>query len=389
MLLQQLATLEQTEQDLRQQYANLPNKQLERDRLAQVVAEKRAIYGEMVARRIDAEAAEAETVASLRIYQPPQTKKIDPEATSGIVVLIAGGVIGIVVGGAIVFLLDAIDGTIRTTGDLQTLLREQDVPLLGLIPDLPMLPQQSLPVLLAPHSPHHEAYERFRSNLRRAAGDQPPHVVLMTSTIEGEGKTVSTFNLAIAAARAGKRTLIIEGDLRSHSQASALGVEPNPDHQLEPLLYYGSLSRCAQMVPAVANLYVIASPGPQRQAAAVLESSEMRRLLQDVRGRFDLVLIDAPALSRCNDALILEPHTDGIVLITRPQVSQSSLLNEAIEELTESEDIQFFGAVISGADTEAAATPIPDEQLQANGKSHSQPEIEQPEAAEPEGVQAR
>lgn len=377
-LIQQQQTLAQTEQDLRQQYATLPNKQLERNRLAQVVAEKQAIYQQMVAKRIDAEAAEAETVASLRVSQPPQTKKIDPEATSGIVVLIAGGFIGIIVGGAIIFLLDAIDGTIRTAGDLQALLREQDAPLLGLIPNLPTRSPQALPILLAPQSPYHDDYERLRSNLRRAA-DRAPQVVLVTSTIRQEGKTVTAFNLAIAAARAGKRTLIIEADLRSRSQARAVGIEPAAESQYEPLHYYGNPSQSIQLVPAIANLYIIPSPGPQRQTAAILESSEMQRFLQDVKGRFDMVVIDAPALSLSNDALILEPYTDGVILVTRPQVSQSAMLNEALEEMTESEDIRFLGIVISGSDSTAQDEPI----LADNGAASTVPYSDDPVSGVP------
>lgn len=356
-LIQQQRTLEQTEQSLRQQYATLPNKQLERNRLAQVVAEKQAIYQQMVAKRIDAEAAEAETVSSLRVSQPPQTQRVDPEATSGIVVLIAGGLIGVIVGGAIIFLLDAIDGTIRTAGDLQSLLNEQDAPLLGLIPNLPERPSPALPILLSPQSPYHDDYERLRSNLRRAA-EPAPQVILVTSTIRQEGKTVTAFNLAISSARAGKRTLIIEADLRSRSQAGAFGIEPAPGVQYEPLHYYGNPSHSIQLVPAIANLYITPSPGPQRQTAAILESSEMQRFLQDIKGRFDMVVIDAPALSLSNDALILEPYTDGVVLVARPQVSQSAMLNEALEEMTESEDIRFLGAVISGSDATAETEPL-------------------------------
>ncbi|MGP1385205.1 MAG: GumC family protein [Thainema sp.] len=368
-LIQQQRTLQQTEQDLRQQYAALPNKQLERNRLAQVVAEKQAIYEQMVAKRIDAEAAEAETVASLRVSQPPQTQRVEPEVTSGIIVLIAGGFIGIIVGGAIIFLLDAVDGTIRTAGDLQSLLNEQDAPLLGLIPNLPQRPSQGLPILLSPQSAYHDDYERLRSNLRRAT-ETAPQTLLVTSTIRQEGKTVTAFNLAIASARAGKRTLIIEADLRSQSQAMALGVEPTPDSQYEPLHYYGNPSQSIQLVPAIANLYIAPSPGPQRQTAAILESSEMQRFLQDVKGRFDMVVIDAPALSLSNDTLILEPYTDGVVLVTRPQVSQSAMLNEALEEMTESEDIRFLGAVISGSDSTAEVEPL----LTDNGAGLSAPQ---------------
>lgn len=353
-LQQQLAMLARTEQELRQQYTNLPNKQLERNRLAQVVAEKQAIYQQMVAKRIDAEAAEAETVASLRLAQPPQTRQILPETTGGITVLAIGGFVGILVGGGLIFLLDALDNTIRTLGDLQSAIREQDTSILGVLPLMVPDAGQEMPILLDSHSLYHEFYERLRSNLRRATAGKPLAVVLVTSTIAQEGKTVTAFNLAIASARAGKRTLVVEGDLRSPSQARALKVNPDPNSVIEPLLYYGDFNSCIRLVPEVENLYIAPSPGPQRQAAAILESSEMQRFLRDARGRFDLVIIDAPSLTLCNDALLLEPYTDGLLLVTRPGVSQSSMLSEVLEEFTTSDEINCLGAIINGADIEVA-----------------------------------
>ncbi|WP_193884052.1 CpsD/CapB family tyrosine-protein kinase [Oculatella sp. LEGE 06141] len=207
-----------------------------------------------------------------------------------------------------------------------------------------------LPLVTDADSLYIEPYERFRGNLKRATGTKSLRVVLLTSTMNGEGKTISAYNLAIASAKAGKRTLLIEADLRSPSQAHTLKVTPDPAGAIEPLRYYGHLSDCIRLVPEIENLYILPSPGVQRQAAAILESTEMRHLLEDARGRFDLVILDTPALNRYNDALLLEPHTDGLVLVTRPGYTEEGLLNEAVEQFMESEDIQFLGAVINGAD---------------------------------------
>ncbi|NJR66388.1 MAG: CpsD/CapB family tyrosine-protein kinase, partial [Leptolyngbyaceae cyanobacterium CRU_2_3] len=119
--------------------------------------------------------------------------------------------------------------------------------------------------------------------------------------------------------------------------------------QLEPLRYYGNLADCIRLVPEIENLYLVPSAGPQRQAAAILESSEMRRLFEDVRGRFDLVILDSPILNRYNDALLLEPYTDGLLLVTRPGFTEEGLLNEATQQFMESEDVQFLGAVVNDA----------------------------------------
>lgn len=348
---QLLEALNQSEQQLREEYRQLPNKQLEEARLTQEVNLKKAFYDQIQARLEDVTLAEKETPGNLVIAQPPQASAADEIGRNPFIILVVGGFVGLLVGGGLIILLDTLDATFHTLPDLQSSLRQQEVPTLGLLPLMPVdSNREDIPVVVAVDSPYIEPFERFRSNLRRAAGSTPPKMVLLTSTVTGEGKTVAAYNLAIASARAGKRTLLVEADLRSPSHAGVLNVTPDPDSQVEPLRYYGNINDCIRLVPDVENLYILPSPGPQRQAAALLESSEMKRMLEDVRGRFDMVILDTPSLSRYNDALLLEPQTDGMVLVTRPGFTEEGLLAEAVEQFLESEDIQFLGAVINGGD---------------------------------------
>jgi Mrp family chromosome partitioning ATPase len=161
--------------------------------------------------------------------------------------------------------------------------------------------------------------------------------------------------------------------LRSPSQAASLGLATDPDSPIEPLRYYGNLIDCVRLSP-IENLYIVPSAGPQRHAAAIIESSEMRRLLEDGRGRFDLVILDTPALSRYNDAMLLEPQTDGLLLVTRPGYTEENVLNEATQELIESEQIKFIGAVINGADGLIQQSPLleQDEDADSSEQEHSE-----------------
>ncbi|MBW4654395.1 MAG: AAA family ATPase [Kaiparowitsia implicata GSE-PSE-MK54-09C] len=358
-LVQQANSFAESEQQLRQDYAQIPNKQLEQARLEQQVALKRNFYDQIQSRLADAQLAEEETVGSLVPFQPPQTELVtDPERDT-LLILLGGSMVGLLVGAGLVLLLDSLDATFYTQQDLQLALRQREIPLLGLLPALPAAEDEAdLPLVLDLDSPLQEAYERLRVNVRRLVANRPTKLVVLTSLLEGEGKTVTAYNLAIASAAAGKRTLLIEADLRSPSQAHVLGIMPNPDNALEPLRYYGRSE--FSLAPAVANLYVLPSPGPKRQAAAILDSSELRQLLNDARGRFDLVVIDTPALSQYNDALLIEPHTDGLILVTRPGYTEETLLTDAIDQFVESEDLQFLGAVINDADEDGPLSD-PDE----------------------------
>jgi len=349
-LQRQLQVAIDREQELRQRYETLPNKRLEQARLQQELELKKSFYNAMQAKLIDAQTAEAETVSSLGIAEPAErTGKTEPSAPFPIWLLLpAGGAAGAVLGGALIFLLGSLGTLLQTMEDIRDFLREREVEMLGVLPfvDLydPDIGEQ--PIVVAAHSPYLEFYERFRSKLRQ--GEGKPKIILLTSTVRNEGKTVSAYNLAIASARAGKRTLLIEADLRSPSFAKALKFDEDPSNAGEPLNYYGQISECIRMVPDVENLYFVRSFGPYSHAAALIESAEMRQLLEDARGRFDFVVIDSSALSLCNDALLLEPYTDGIVLVTRPRYTGSSVLAESIDLLADSEEFRFLGAIING-----------------------------------------
>jgi len=354
---QQIKGVEKTEQELRRQHATIPNKQLEQARLAQQVGFKKALYDKMQSALVDAEASVAETTGSLTIAQPPKTDDVESSKRGLPVMLAVGGFVGLLLGGGLIFLLGMLNGKFYSWEEVRAALVEKEVPILGVLPEVLVFDSYGLemPIARSPNSPYLEFYERLRTNLRRI-GDKPVKVVLLTSAAAEEGKTFSAYNLAIASARSGKRTLLIEADLRSASNIESLKIAVDPLAAVEPLHYYGNISECVRLVPDVENLYVIPSPGFLRQAAGILESSEMRRLFEDVRNRFDFVVVDSPALSECNDALTLEPYTDGIILVARPGYTLSSMLSEAADQLLESDDEEssksprLLGAIINGAD---------------------------------------
>ncbi|WP_414619791.1 GumC family protein [Calothrix sp. CCY 0018] len=348
-LQRQLIDLVQEQAKLQRDYADIPNKQLERSRLVQQVGLKKAVYDQMQAKLADARTAEAETVSTLTITQPPVVIPQESSAQSVPVTLGIGGFLGLLIGGGVIFLLGSLEGTFKTKEDIRNALKQREVLLLAELPIMPVgdTNRELVPVVLSAESAYMEILEKFRSNVRRSGGKKVK-VVLVTSTGSSEGKTTSAYNLGIASARAGKRTIIIETDLRSPSRCESLNVNIDPDSNTEPLRYYGS-SECIHLVPDVENLYIVPSPGPLRQSAAVLESSELRRLLEDARERFDLVILDTKPLGLSNDALLIHPYSDGMVVVARPNYTQENIFGEALDELVENE-MGLLGVVIDGAD---------------------------------------
>ncbi len=356
-ILRQLTSVKETEQDLRRQYEQFPDRQLQQARLVQEVETQRALYQTIVTALIDAQSAEAETTGSYTIAQVPTVEKFNTPlvSTNRLLILVAGTGMGLISATASIFLLALLDDRLHTPKELRELLISRDVPVLGNIPHIRSLnaKQEEEAIITNTESSYLGFYERARSNLMRYSSPSTK-VILVTSVHDKEGKSVTAYNLAITAANAGKRTLLIEADLRSSSNAGWLDLEADPNAHYEPLKYYSKPNyqdneldkEALRLVPSVPNLSIIPSPGKLRQVAAIIESDELRRLIEDARGRFDTVIIDTPSLSKCNDALLLESLSDGIVLITRPGISQGSMLGDTIDQFTEIE-IPILGAIIN------------------------------------------
>ncbi|EAZ91035.1 polysaccharide biosynthesis tyrosine autokinase [Crocosphaera chwakensis] len=373
-LVKQLNSVIDTEQKLREQYEKFPDKQLQQAKLVQEVEFQRIVYQNILTALVDAQAAEAETVGSLSEAVPPTfrpTRPQRPQEKNKLLIIAAGGGIGLVAGLGLILLLALIDDRLHTPQELRDSLTDREIPLLGQLPFIysSLYREDLSPVLLEGDAGDLSFYERVRSNLRRLGSDMSK-VVMITSVSNEEGKSATAYNLAIASAQAGKRTLLIEGDLRSSSKARWLEITPDPNSSLEPLRFYQNRADAVVLVPGVPYLSILPSPGPQSQAAAIIESSELRLLLDNVKGNYDMVIIDTPSLSRCNDALLLEPFTDGLVLVTRPGVTRSSLLNEAIDQLSDAE-VPVLGAVVNGVeDLVAPVSNVPETDNNGNGNGN-------------------
>lgn len=352
-LVKQIESVIKTEQELRDQYTRFPDRQLTQAKLVQAVEFQRVIYQNILTALVDAQAAEAETVGSLTIAADAQYRPSPPPTLTKknrpLIVLIGSGA-GVVAGFGVIFLLALLDDRLHSASELRNALAGQELSILGELPLISALAQEDENLVISDlDSIYLPFYERLRGNLRRMGGDSS-RVILITSISPQEGKSLTAYNLAIASAYAGKRTLLIEADLRSPSQANFLDISPSKAASVEPLKYYAARSEAIQLVPKIPGLAILPSPSVPRQAAAILESSEFQLLLKDARGRFDMVIIDSPSLSQANDALLIEPLTDGLVLVTRPEVTRSSLLEEAVSQFEEAE-VSVLGAVINGVET--------------------------------------
>ncbi len=264
---------------------------------------------------------------AVRIVQPAQTP--DEPSSTGLAVILALGLLGgLGVGVGVALLRNSLDTSIRTTEDLAA---ASGAPNLGAIAFDPKVRRYPLTVQDDPQSPRAEAFRQLRTNLQFLDVDHARKVVLVTSSIPGEGKTTTVANLAIALASTSSRVLVIEADLRRPKLSELLGL----DRQIgltRVLAGRVSLSKAIQTWGG--GSFDVLSTGPTPpNPSELLASNQMRMVLDEARGNYDVVLVDTPPLLPVTDAAAIAPATDGAVLVCRFQETTRSQLEAAARAL--------------------------------------------------------
>lgn len=205
--------------------------------------------------------------------------------------------------------------------------------------------------LTAPASTAAEQYRTLYYRLERMRELRPMKVVAFTSSVAGEGKTVSATNLALTAARANreKRILLIDGDLRRSNVAQVLGIRGKPG-------LTEVLEGDAQLQDAIrrfqsTSLMVMPAGGTPEEPTQILASSRMKLLLKRLRDAFDEIYVDLPPTLPFADAAILGMQTDGVVMVIRANQTSQRLVNQAMESL---QGAPIVGCVLNGAEMNSA-----------------------------------
>lgn len=190
-----------------------------------------------------------------------------------------------------------------------------------------------------------EAYRQLRTNVQYSLADRPSNVVLVTSAGVGEGKSTTASNLAVAFARAGSRTLLIDADMRRPQVHNFFGLSLEPGlHQL----LQGQLDLVSGNTDVgVPNLSVVtAGKVSGGDASELIGSHRMQELLSAVRDRFDVIIVDTPPALAVTEAKILAPKANATLLIARAGETKEKELDYAVREL-ERVGGQVLGVVLN------------------------------------------
>lgn len=237
-------------------------------------------------------------------------------------------VAGLALGFGAAYLRAAIDNRIRSARDVEL---ATDAPVVGEILDNPRSSAQPLIVSSSPGSIQAEAFRGLRTNLQFLDFENGSQSFVVTSSHPAEGKTTTTANLAIAAADAGMRVVLVDGDLRKPRVHGVFGID-GAFGLVDALIGKASLESVLQPWGRD-GLQVLPAGSVPPNPAELLQSRRMTEVLDELRSRFDLVIIDTPPLLPVSDAAVLARLTGGALVVAAAKRTRRPHLERALHSL--------------------------------------------------------
>jgi succinoglycan biosynthesis transport protein ExoP len=260
-----------------------------------------------------------------------------------------GGLLGLLIGLGLAFVLERLDRRITGPEDLEAIYR---FPILGVVPDSASLARREG----VGDPPEAEAFNLIRAHLRFFNVDHDLHTVVIASASPGDGKTTVARHLAAAAARMGSRVLLLEADLRQPTLAAQLEIKATPG-LTDVLIGAVSLEDAVQSVALAAprgeraanrGLDVLTAGSVAPNPGEMIESRAMLTLLEGTKAVYDLVVIDTPPLTAVSDGFPLLTKVDGVVLVG--WVGRSSRdPAERLHQILDSSGAPVLGVIANGA----------------------------------------
>jgi capsular exopolysaccharide synthesis family protein len=229
---------------------------------------------------------------------------------------------GLGCGIAAAFFRDYLDTSVGRPSDV----RLMGLPLLGVIPETH---SRQTPALIGElgREPFAEGYRVLRTALHPARPVESGHLLLVTSALPGEGKTLTALNLALSLAQTEERVLLVDADLRRPSLHTLLPTRRVPGLS-DVLTGSADALQAVQRVPGTRlNLLACGAPAPM-STTDLLASGALRELFDTLRRAYDRIVVDTPPAGTIADALVLAPLADGVLVVARSgKVARSAVLH--------------------------------------------------------------
>ena len=188
----------------------------------------------------------------------------------------------------------------------------------------------ALAVVADPHSPAAEAYRSLAANLQFAYADRQLQTIGVTSSAEGEGKSTTVANLAVALAQSGRRVIVVDADLRRPGQHTLFGLDR--EDGLANLLSSGEAQLPLKDTTASGVRVLTSGPQPANPLEA-LGSRRFDQALALARAQADFVLVDTPPAGALADVAVVAPRLEGMLLVVSAGKTKRDLARRAREQL--------------------------------------------------------
>ncbi|MBC7186587.1 MAG: polysaccharide biosynthesis tyrosine autokinase [Calditrichaeota bacterium] len=273
-------------------------------------------------------------------------------------ILLLGGLLGLLLGCLFAAILELADKTIRTPEDVRAHLRLQ---VLGAVPVLDFRDlseyddsQRARLVdrLLVTHdyspTPIGEAYRALRTNLLFSKQAGKIRALVITSIAPNEGKSFTAANLAIIIAQQKSNTLLVDGDLRRGVLHNTFGCPKEPGLTN----YLSGTATLSEIVSEthIPNLSLVSCGALIPNPSELLGSLQMRRFIEEVRRRFDVVIFDSPPLNAATDAIVLGTQVDAMPIVIRAGKTRRDVAKERLEAL-KNIPVNVLGVILNGVES--------------------------------------
>jgi succinoglycan biosynthesis transport protein ExoP len=274
----------------------------------------------------------------------PASLPVAPVSSRAALTMALAALLGAVLAAAGAYTLEFMDDAVAKVTQVERL----GLTALGSVPLVQDTTDESdrLVMLNDRYSAAAEAYRVLRTNLQFASVDRSLRLVQVSSPNVGEGKSMTAANLAIAIAQLGQKVILVDGDLHQPTQHRYFQVLNNVGVTTALL---GSLDQVDRMfkTTALANLYLLPSGPLPPNPAELLGSKRMQDLLDVLRQKADIVVVDSPPITVISDAVVLSTRMDGIVLVFRSGRTRLESARNAIKALKQVH-AQVLGVVLNG-----------------------------------------
>jgi polysaccharide biosynthesis transport protein len=258
-------------------------------------------------------------------------------------------ILGTMLGCGIAILLDILDNTVKSPDDVQDKLRS---PLLGTLPRMKADKAGEFEQFWnKPQGHYAEAVRTIRTGVVLSGLDNPARIIVVTSTVPGEGKSTVALNLGAALGQM-ENTLVIGADLRRPSLAQKCELQPNHRGLSNFVSGIASLEDCIEKVEKL-GIYVMPAGLIPPNPLEMISSKKFAKALEYLKQRFDRIVIDSAPVQAVSDALILASYADSVIYVVKADSTSATQAQKGIASMVASNQ-PLTGVVLNQFDASKA-----------------------------------